>query len=157
MNSHAQELRVRPVTAGDVDRLIEIAAALEQAPHWPRSAYEAALDTETPRRIALAAESSGVVAGFAVARLSPPEAELETIAVAAEFQRRGVARRIFSNLADELRQAGATEILLEVRASNQPALEFYRSLSFVETGHRVHYYADPVEDAVLMRLGLDSP
>jgi ribosomal-protein-alanine N-acetyltransferase len=145
------------MTAADLDRLMEIAAGLEQAPHWPRDVYEAVLGADIPRHIALLAETPGAVAGFAVARLTPPEAELETIAVAAAFQRRGVARQIFSVLADKLLRAGVSVVLLEARASNYPALEFYRSRGFVETGHRVHYYADPVEDAALMRLGLGSP
>jgi [ribosomal protein S18]-alanine N-acetyltransferase len=41
-----------------------------------------------------------------------------------------------------------------VRASNRAALAFYRCAGFVETGTRRAYYVDPVEDAVLMRLGL---
>ena len=157
MNRQARELRIRPMTAGDLDLLVEIAEGLEQEPHWPRLAYEAVLDPASPRRIALVAESLGVLFGFAMARLTPPQAELETIAVTAEFQRRGVARKLFTDLADELRLADVHEILLEVRASNHPARAFYRSLGFAAAGQRPRYYADPVEDAVLMRLGLRPP
>ncbi len=154
MNPETQEFRIRPMAAGDLDRLVEIAAGLEHAPHWPRLAYAAVLDPAFPRRIALVAENLGGLSGFAVARLTPPEAELETIAVTAEFQRQGVARNIFAVLAGELRRADVHEILLEVRTSNRPARAFYRSLGFAEAGQRLRYYADPVEDAVLMRLGL---
>jgi ribosomal-protein-alanine N-acetyltransferase len=97
---------------------------------------------------------SNQVAGFAVASLLPPEAELEMIAVAPAAQRRGLARQLFFSLAAELRTAEVFGIMLEVRAANQPALEFYRQLGFVETGHRPRYYHDPVEDAILMRLRL---
>ena len=38
--------------------------------------------------------------------------------------------------------------------SNQAARAFYTSLGFVEEGRRPSYYADPVEDAILMRLQL---
>ncbi len=96
------------------------------------------------------------MAGFAVASLLPPEAELETIAVAATAQRHGLARRLFAELATELAKAQIAEVNLEVRASNQPALELYRRLGFAETGRRVRYYHDPVEDAVLMRLRLEG-
>jgi ribosomal-protein-alanine N-acetyltransferase len=147
------------MTAADLDRVIEIAQNLKQAPHWPRSVYLAALDRlAVPRRIALVAEAmgTGAVAGFAVACLlvgtAPLEAELETIAVAANFQRRGVARQLFQALAGELRSAKATAVILEVRTSNTAAQALYRSLGFVEAGRRPRYYADPVEDAVLMRL-----
>jgi ribosomal-protein-alanine N-acetyltransferase len=145
--------RIRPLEDSDVDRLAEIAAGLDQAPQWPRSAYASLLQSE---RVVLVAEDagSGAVAGFVVARLILPEAELESIAVAGEFRRRGVARELFSALSGMLGRSGVAEIMLEVRAGNGAALGFYRSLGFVEEGRRRGYYADPVEDAVLMRLRL---
>jgi ribosomal-protein-alanine N-acetyltransferase len=145
------------MTPADLDRVMEIALSLKNAPQWPRSAYLAALEPEAaPPRIALVVEgpTAGMVAGFAVASLLPPEAELEMIAVAPTAQRRGLARQIFLSLAAELRTAEVFGIMLEVRASNRPALELYRQLGFEETGHRPRYYHDPVEDAILMRLRL---
>jgi ribosomal-protein-alanine N-acetyltransferase len=140
----------------DLDPVIRIVASLEQAPHWPRSAYLAALNPEAaPRRIALVAEAQqAAILGFAVASLLPPQAELESIVVASNIQRQGIARQIFSALAQELKIAQIAELLLEVRASNDAALAFYRDAGFVETGRRPRYYADPVEDAVLLKLSL---
>jgi ribosomal-protein-alanine N-acetyltransferase len=151
------EVRIRRMTPADLDRVMELALSLEQAPHWPRSAYAAALDPEaTLRRIALIAETplSCTIQGFAVASLLPPQAELETIAVAVEWQRRGVARQILIAMTEELRTAMITEVMLEVRASNSAALAFYRALGFDVAGRRSRYYADPIEDAVLMELRL---
>ncbi len=150
------KIRIRPLAQADVDRLVEIAAGLEQVPRWRRSVYASLLDDGGRERIALVAEDagSGLVAGFVVARLILPEAELESIAVAAEFQRRGVARELFSALTEGLERREVKEILLEVRAGNGAALGLYRSLGFGEEGRRRGYYADPVEDAVLMRLRL---
>lgn len=150
-------VKVRPMTRADLDQVIAIVQSLAEAPHWPRSSYFAVLDPEaTPHRIALVVESPSPesIAGFVIASLVPPEAELETIAVAARFQRHGLAARLFESLAAELHTDGVNEVVLEVRASNQQALGFYRSLGFAETGRRPRYYIDPVEDAVLMRLEL---
>jgi len=148
--------RIRPLEEPDVDRLVEIAAGLEQAPQWPRSVYASLVEQAGRERIALVAEdaASGAVVGFAVAGLMPPEAELESIVVAGEFQRRGVAGELFSALSETLGGRGIAEIMLEVRAGNGAALGLYRSVGFVEEGRRRGYYADPLEDAVLMRLGL---
>ncbi len=143
--------------ASDLDRVLAIAEHLPQAPHWPHSAYLNAINPEsTPRRIALVAadSQSGSVLGFAVASLLPPQAELELIAVAPESQRLGLGQSLFQALAAELKAAGVGELALEVRASNQPALAFYHSLGFARTGLRPGYYADPIEDAVLMSLAL---
>jgi ribosomal-protein-alanine acetyltransferase len=196
--------RIRRMRPAELDRVMEIAASLKEAPHWPRSAYMAAMNPEAaPRRIALVAEESaktenrssgvlpsgakapadfvgvmrglkppspsssifsatceaiesGEVVGFAVASLTPPQAELEIIGVAPAVQRRGLARQIFWALAAELGAAQVAEVYLEVRASNQSALELYRRLGFMVAGRRPRYYHDPVEDAVLMRLRLEG-
>jgi ribosomal-protein-alanine N-acetyltransferase len=149
-------VRIRRMSRTDLDRVVQIAQSLKDAPHWPLAAYLPVLDTKAePTRIALVAEdAAGAIAGFAVAMMVGPQAELETIAVAAEGQRRGVGRLLFAALVEKLKQERAEEIFLEVRASNGPALGFYRSLGFRETGRRPRYYADPVEDALLLALRL---
>jgi ribosomal-protein-alanine N-acetyltransferase len=150
-----ENVQIRRMTAADLGRVLEIAAGLAESPHWPESAYLDALNPEsTPRRIAVVAAGSDEIEGFTVASLLPPQAELESIAVAAGSQRRGVGRMLLDGLLSELRTAGVIEITLEVRASNDAALAFYRRAGFVETGTRRAYYADPVEDALLMRLDL---
>jgi ribosomal-protein-alanine N-acetyltransferase len=53
-------------------------------------------------------------------------------------------------MVEELKAAGASEFILEVRASNEQARGFYRSLGWRENGRRPRYYTDPEEDAVLM-------
>jgi ribosomal-protein-alanine N-acetyltransferase len=145
------------MSSADLERILEIAASLQQAPHWPAAAYVAAIDLEnTPRRIALVVEdlTIGSVTGLAVASVLPPEAELETIAVAAEGQRRGLGSLLLESVAKELRSEKVSRLILEVRASNHAALRFYRTQGFEETGRRPRYYADPEEDAVLMELRL---
>jgi ribosomal-protein-alanine N-acetyltransferase len=141
----------------DLQRVRQIADSQPQAPHWPLAAYLDAINPEAiPHRIALVAEElqAGFPIGFAIASAVPPEAELETIVVAAEHQRRGVARRLFDALAIELKQAGVTKVMLEVRASNLPGVELYRAIGFTEYGRRSRYYADPIEDATQLTLQL---
>jgi [ribosomal protein S18]-alanine N-acetyltransferase len=153
MNSLAENAQIRPMTAADLTRVMEIAASLPESPRWPESAYLDALNPESaPRRIALVAAVSEIAQGFAVASLLPPQAELETIAVAAGSQRLGLGRILFEAIANELGSAGVLEIVLEVRESNRAAIAFYRSAGFGQTGLRPAYYVDPIEDAVLMRL-----
>jgi ribosomal-protein-alanine N-acetyltransferase len=141
----------------DVARVMEIAAGLADAPKWPEAAYLAALEPDGLRRIALVALGAEGVAGFAVASVVGAEAELESIGVDAASQRRGVGMRLLEALAGELLGAGAVELFLEVRVGNERALGLYRRAGFKETGRRVGYYAEPVEDAVLMRLCVRQP
>ncbi len=151
-------VRIRPMTRAALDRVTDIARSLSYAPHWPPKVYQGALDpAHRPQRIALVAENpGGLVAGFAIASLIPPQAELESIAVAPEAQRKGIALDLFRVLSTYLQAAKVTEVILEVRASNLPALALYRRLGFAQSGRRPRYYADPEEDAILLSRPLES-
>ena len=143
---------------GDIAPVIELAARLKDAPHWTDEAYARALDvTAAPRRIAFVAEDSDdAITGVIIAMLVPPHAELESIAVAASAQRQGIGGRLLADLLSSLRKAEITEVLLEVRASNQAARAFYGFAGFIETGRRSGYYSDPHEDAILLARQLDE-
>jgi ribosomal-protein-alanine acetyltransferase len=57
MSSSTAEVRIRRMGAADVDRVLEIAGGLSEAPHWPSSAYVEAIDPKhIPQRIAIVAE-----------------------------------------------------------------------------------------------------
>lgn len=145
------QIAIRPMELRDVDSVMAIAAGLAYAPRWDRATYEAALGSND-RRIALVAEMSAAMIGFAVASLVIPDAELETIGIATEWQGKGVGRQLLEALVQALRERGVTKVMLEVRDSNAAAQGFYRSHGFEESGGRTGYYIDPKEDAALMQL-----
>jgi ribosomal-protein-alanine N-acetyltransferase len=146
------EFRIRSMEPADINAVMSIAANLDDAPHWPRQAYEAALDPRAaPRRITLVAEHIGTVVGFVIASLIPPQAELETIAIAKSLARRKGGSALLGALFRRLASLKITEILLEVRASNFGAQAFYRAHGLVRYAGRKAYYPDTGEDAILMR------
>jgi [ribosomal protein S18]-alanine N-acetyltransferase len=168
VNLDDSHIEIVPLDATHLADVIQIAEIFEETPHWSLDSY-VELTGEMPSvpRIALVARAGGQpaqqrpgqlaapdVAGFVIARALPPEAELESIGVAMQWQRRGIGRRLVVALVAELEKAEVETLHLEVRASNGIAIAFYLSLGFTESGHRPRYYADPVEDAVLMELRL---
>jgi len=152
----APNLEIRRMASDDILSVVGIEQSVRGAPHWPRGHYEEALLIGSPRpRIALVASgSNGELAGFAIAAMVAPDAELETIAVAEPSQRHGIGRRLLRSLVAELREQGIAVLHLEVRASNLQAIRFYESENFKKIGDRRLYYADPEEDAILMSLAL---
>jgi ribosomal-protein-alanine N-acetyltransferase len=78
------------------------------------------------------------------------EAHIATLAVHPSLRRRGLARLILWRALDEAASEGAKTAFLEVRESNQAALELYHLFGFEVTGRRPRYYV--TEDAVLMTL-----
>lgn len=151
---------IRPMSAADVEWAKELAEGVGEAPHWPLAAYAAAVNPHSsPMRIALIAElqpqpSEGdrppTRAGFSVASLVPPGAELELIIVSPSVRRAGVGRALLASLLAELQKARVTEVTLEVRGSNSGARSFYTAAGFRESGLRALYYVDPIEDAIIL-------
>lgn len=153
MSYDASRIGIRHLAEPDIGAVIEIGESVTGAPHWSPEQYEELIHAGlTRRRASLVACDlwSGQVVGFAVAGLVAPEAELESVVVARPAQRSGVGGRLLTVLLDELRRAGIKELLLEVRASNRPAIRFYQAQNFKQIGVRAGYYADPQEDAILM-------
>jgi ribosomal-protein-alanine N-acetyltransferase len=152
-----QTVRIRAMVLADLDQVFALADSLAHAPRWAREVYEAGLTSgSAPRRMALVAEepASGAVAGFAVAAVVGPEAELESLAVAEKLQRRGIGRQLVDEIVGMLGQEGVTKVFLEVRESNRPAQRLYDALGFKTAGRRASYYPEPKEDAVVMALSL---
>ena len=50
------------------------------------------------------------------------------------------------------RSIGGTDFTLEVRCSNQVAINLYKSIGFVSEGIRKNFYDFPKEDAMIMWL-----
>jgi ribosomal-protein-alanine N-acetyltransferase len=93
--------------------------------------------------------------GFAVGVVHPAgDAELESIAVAEGARRCGIGEALCLAVANWCVAQGATELLLEVRASSAGAIALYAKAGFAAVGRRARYYSQPEDDAVVMRLGL---
>jgi ribosomal-protein-alanine N-acetyltransferase len=90
------------------------------------------------------------VAGFAAFHWVMDEAELRNMAVDHLHQRQGLARALLAAGILELQANGVSRIFLEVRASNQAAIAFYKSMGFRLLHTRRDYYHDPAEDALVM-------
>jgi ribosomal-protein-alanine N-acetyltransferase len=102
-------------------------------------------------RVYLVARHEQAVTGYAGLSLGPGSGDVLTLAVRPDARRHGVGRALLGHLLDEagLRRLG--EVLLEVRADNEPALALYRSAGFTRVGQRAGYYQDGTDGWVLRR------
>jgi [ribosomal protein S18]-alanine N-acetyltransferase len=94
----------------------------------------------------------GEVLGYCGLAVSGADADLQTIAVAPQGQGRGLGRRLLTTLVDQAAEQGATSLMLEVRADNEPAIALYRSVGFDRIAVRRRYYQPGDIDAHIMRL-----
>jgi ribosomal-protein-alanine N-acetyltransferase len=137
---------------------LEAVLALERtcfADPWVREAFLAEIGDAPPVRWPLVA--MGVeLAGYVVAWFIEDEAHLANLAVAPEFRRRGLGRRLVRAVLEEAARRGTRWIRLEVRESNAAARALYQALGFRPVGRRRSYYADNGEDALLLELDLTT-
>jgi ribosomal-protein-alanine N-acetyltransferase len=139
----------------DVAEVVALERDAAEAPHWPGAMYRAIVADAGEgalRRCLLLAKQNGELAGFAVGKVVGDEAELESVAVRASARRAGAGKALCAAVAAWAWAQGAAGMELEVRTSSDGAIALYRMLGFVATGTRPGYYADPTENAVLMRL-----
>lgn len=132
----------------DVPAVLEIERLSFSSP-WPAYAFNQEL---TANRLAhyVVARSGNRVVGFAGVWLMADEAHITTFGVHPDHRRQGVGRRLLLRLAEMAIGLRATCMTLEVRVSNLPAQELYRSFGFEVSGRRIAYYSDDGEDALVM-------
>lgn len=118
------------------------------------AAFENELRNSPPTVFVL--RSSGNAIAFVVTRRHPPELDILNLAVADKHRRRGFGRILLRFLVEMAREDGVDQVFLEVRAGNRAARALYLSLGFEETQKRRNFYEDPLEDAILMKLEIES-
>ncbi len=122
---------------------------------WPASAFHALL--QIPGTLALVMLDDGRPVGFVVARSVVDEAEIITIGVLPDHQRRGHGRGLMEAVSRHTVAAGVTSLFLEVSAVNVAARTLYERLGFTVVGRRKGYYErpdGPADDALVLRLRL---
>ncbi len=104
-------------------------------------------------------ETADGLAGYAVSSVAVGEAHILNFCIRPEQQRQHLGTQFLQRLIDEVRSQGAQRIILEVRPSNNAALELYRQAGFTTLGVRRGYYPSENgrEDALVLVLALDQP
>jgi ribosomal-protein-alanine N-acetyltransferase len=97
------------------------------------------------------------IIGFAVSRMAADEAEILSIAVAADHRGRGLSSNLLMTHLGHLAGRGVRTIFLEVEENNQPARRLYERAGFAVVGRRERYYREANGEqlnALLMRRDL---
>jgi [ribosomal protein S18]-alanine N-acetyltransferase len=148
------DIRIRPMNEQDLDRVLAVAAASDEAPRWTPHDYQQILFAAPPMlRCGFVALDGDNLAGFAVVSWLPQEsaAEVEGLVVDRPYRRRGMGSALIDACMTWASDAGASTVRLEVRASNAAAIALYQRHGFAAAGVRRAYYSAPREDALLLQ------
>lgn len=141
---------LRRAGADDIDRIAEMEKVCFPEDPWSREMVAAEFSGLNPTRY-YAAEEAGQIVAYAGIWVIPPEGYITNVAVLPECRRKGIASAVLRQMIDESVAEGVTDITLEVRVSNAPAIALYKTFGFEEAGIRPKYYQDK-EDALIMWL-----
>ena len=116
----------------------------------PWSEKSIASELTNPYSLWLVWEEDNKVLGYIGSQSVPPEADVMNLAVAPNARGRKIGRKLLTALCEVLHSHGIDKLLLEVRASNEPAIRLYERFGFEYLGKRPRYYVNPMEDALIM-------
>jgi len=75
--------------------------------------------------------------------------EILALATVEEYRNKGIAQELLAKIRIK-------NIFLEVRESNQTAINFYKKNKFKEISIRKNYYSKPTENAIIMKLEVNN-
>ncbi|HZE02675.1 MAG TPA: ribosomal protein S18-alanine N-acetyltransferase [Pseudonocardiaceae bacterium] len=137
---------IEPMMAADAKRCAELEYVLFDGDDpWTPEAF---LEALAAGHHYLSAREDDSLIGYVGLARAGGEAEIHTLAVDPDHQRRGIGRALLRAVLDHAH--GAT-VFLEVRTDNDSAIKLYRSEGFDVIGLRRGYYRPSGADAFTMR------
>ena len=139
---------IRQMQIGDVPAIAELERICFSDP-WSENSIASELNN--PLSYWLVAEVKGRIAGYVGSQAVLDAADMMTFAVDPNYRQQGIGRALINALVKYLQQNNVIALLLEVRASNMPAISLYEKMGFTQVGRRPKYYHNPREDALILR------
>jgi [ribosomal protein S18]-alanine N-acetyltransferase len=149
--SHMASRTLRVMTRADLDAVLALEYALFGEEAWSRQMLEGELAQQPASRYYLVATAVGAITGYAGLLAAGTQADVLTLAVAADHWGRGIGSALLGALLAEAARRGATEVFLEVRTDNVRAQALYARHDFSRVGIRKGYYQPSGADALVMR------
>lgn len=141
-------MEIRLMRSEDISAIAELEKICFSDP-WSENSIASELNN--PLSCWLVAVEGDSLAGYVGSQTVLDGSDMMNIAVAPAHRRKGIAEALVLALCEHLRDRSSVCLLLEVRASNAPAISLYEKLNFVQIGRRKNYYRNPKEDALILR------
>lgn len=133
---------MRALIKDDIDHITEFTLGANEST-WSNSALQevlkASLEGTYLAKVGID-EATGQVVGYAVASHTFDQADVQNIVVDHCFRGQSLGRKLLQALMADLVDRGVETVFLEVRLSNQVAVNLYRSMGFECIQKRRGYY-----------------
>ena len=146
---------IRKMTMADIPFVVEIEKQCFSLP-WSEKSFEDSLSREDTIFLVCVdnVQMDETITGYMGLYVSFDEASVTNVAVSPAHRKKGYGEALVAAAKEAAKATGAENIFLEVRVSNEPAISLYKKLGFEELGIRKKFYEHPVEDAIIMKVGI---
>ena len=142
---------IRRMIPEDVPQVAKIESASFSMP-WSEKSFLDSLEREDTVFLVCVEEEQ--VAGYIGMYISFDEGEITNVAVDSAYRQKGYGYQLMEAARTEAKHRGVLSIFLEVRVSNVPAIALYKKMGFEKLGIRKNFYEHPIEDAIIMKVGM---
>ncbi len=147
-------LELVAMQATDVPEVKALEDVLFPVDAWTHEMFHNELAEVGISREVMVARLAGQIVGYVSFRFVGDEGDVVTIAVDASVQKQGVGTLMMDWLETTAKVRGVTNLFLEVRSDNIPAIAMYLARDFERIDLRRNYY-DTGVDAYVMRKRLN--
>lgn len=143
---------IRKMQSSDLDCIIRIEREIFLFP-WSLGNFADSLKTGYLCHVL---EQDNILFGYGIMMMSPEEAHVLTLGIAANWQKKGWGKRLLHHFIQLAQENHAKSIFLDVRESNHGAAQLYKQMGFQHIATRKGYYPAMCgrEDALVMQLML---
>lgn len=167
--SRSQELKIEMLSENKIELDVRLAEKCDAeylfALHfslfsdgWSEGDFVSFIDNESDLILVAEDKAAGIPVGFVAVRMVLDEAEILTIGISSDYQKRGVGTYLYQELEEMLRQRKILALFLELRRSNIAAAGLYKKTGFKLVATRKGYYRSLCgtqrEDALIMKKDL---
>ena len=145
-------LSYRPMRSRDIKSIVAIEKQVYNFP-WSEGTFK---DCQKIGYLCWVCDRVDQVVGYGIVSIAAGEAHIMNIGVDPSFHRQGIGRGLMDRLMETADENRCHVALLEVRPSNDVAIQMYLNMGFSEIGMRKDYYPGKKgrEDAVVLSLPL---
>lgn len=140
--------RIVPMEMTHLERVMEIEETSFSDP-WSKGSFVNEI-TENPYAVYFVALEGKLVIAYIGGWLITDELHITNLAVDKDYRQRGIAENLIETILIYSYNFGIKSATLEVRVSNNSAINLYKKKGFIPVGSRPGYYSDNNEDALIM-------
>ena len=117
---------------------------------WSKKSIEEIIQNDNSIKIYIAKDE--IIKAYVIFRIVENEIELLRIAVEETSRSRDIATKLLRYIINVF---DIKKVFLEVRESNNIAINFYKKQGFIKIGIRKSFYNNPKENAISMKLKIE--